>query len=345
MNNTEPVLLNGLHPITRWLYLLVVFTFLAVDSVLATEEYIGLRQILSFDGIWEIAEGDIDDIPDHFAHRVPVPGLVDMATPSFAEVGKKSELREAFWYRHTFRVNGTIPDVALLKIHKAKYSMRVFLNGQHIGDHLSCFTPAFFNIREHLKGSGTTNELLICIGASRDAIPDTVPSGWDKEKTRYIPGIYDSVELILTETPHIMSVQTVPDITNKMVRVVVRVYNWGETTETSVKCYVREKTTTEVVGSAESQKFQYKSGDERSVVLQIPIKNCNLWSPEAPFLYELETSTTADNLKTQFGMRTFHFDPVTKMPMLNGKPYYLRGSSVCIFRFFEDPQRADLPWR
>ena len=31
--------------------------------------------------------------------------------------------------------------------------------------------------------------------------------------------------------------------------------------------------------------------------------------------------------------------------MLNGRPYYLRGTNVCIFRFFEDPARGDLPWR
>jgi len=30
---------------------------------------------------------------------------------------------------------------------------------------------------------------------------------------------------------------------------------------------------------------------------------------------------------------------------LNGKPYYLRGTNICIDRFFEDPLRGDKPWR
>jgi hypothetical protein len=30
--------------------------------------------------------------------------------------------------------------------------------------------------------------------------------------------------------------------------------------------------------------------------------------------------------------------------MLNDKPYYMRGTNVCIFRFFEDPDRDGLPW-
>jgi len=102
----------------------------------------GPRRVISLDGNWEIAEGSMDSIPKTFEHKVPVPGLVDMAEPPFADVGKKSDKREAFWYHRTFTVKGTIPEVALLKIHKAKYGTRVFLNGKLIGDHLPCFTPA-----------------------------------------------------------------------------------------------------------------------------------------------------------------------------------------------------------
>ena len=31
--------------------------------------------------------------------------------------------------------------------------------------------------------------------------------------------------------------------------------------------------------------------------------------------------------------------------MLNGKPYFMRGTNVCIYRFFEDAERGDKPWR
>jgi len=71
---------------------------------------------------------------------------------------------------------------------------------------------------------------------------------------------------------------------------------------------------------------------------------CTLWTPENPFLYELELSTGKDDLSTRFGMRSFSFDKDKKVALLNGKPYYMRGTNVCIFRFFEDPSRKDLPW-
>ena len=43
-------------------------------------------------------------------------------------------------------------------------------------------------------------------------------------------------------------------------------------------------------------------------------------------------------------MRSFRFDPDSKRAILNGKPYYMRGTNVCIYRFFEDASRGNLPW-
>jgi len=43
-----------------------------------------------------------------------------MAQPAFKEIGKQSVLRQAFWYRRTFSLPGAVPEVAILKIHKAR---------------------------------------------------------------------------------------------------------------------------------------------------------------------------------------------------------------------------------
>src|SRR5512136_1865081 len=110
-----------------------ILTFCLACSV--TAAYASLkpaapRTVLYLDGSWQVEQGSMDVKPRSFSHTVPVPGLMDMAQPSFKEVGKKSSLRQAFWYRRTFKVDGPIPDVALLKIHKAKYGTRVFVNGK-----------------------------------------------------------------------------------------------------------------------------------------------------------------------------------------------------------------------
>ena len=93
---------------------------------------------------------------------------------------------------------------------------------------------------------------------------------------------------------------------------------------------------------------QLTAGAEITIDVRIPIANCRLWSPEDPFLYTLEASTGADTFETRFGMREFHFEPREgdrpARAYLNGKPYFMRGSNVTLYRFFEDPERGDLPW-
>lgn len=324
------------------------------------------RRVISLDGVWQIAEGKMNARPETFDHTVPVPGLADMAKPAFAAVGKNatrnedgsqftvpdpgqgsdknsSQYREAFWYRRTFKLKGLVPEVALLKLYKAKYGAKVFINGKEAGEHLPCFTPGYFDLRPYLKGEGAENELVVRIGAAPYCLPRSIPFGLDFEKKLYIPGIYDSVELILSGTPRIVRVQAAPDIKNKTVRVVARI-GAGGAKEATVRFDVREAAGGKVVGSVESAKVSLAAGGEQDVEVKIPIEGCRLWSPEDPFLYELTVDTGADKVATRFGMRDFRFDPQTKRPMLNGKPYYLRGSNICILRFEEEAARGDKPW-
>jgi hypothetical protein len=303
------------------------------------------RTVVSLDGQWEIEEGSMRSAPTQFERRVPVPGLVDEARPPFAEVGQQSPRREAFWYRRTFRVKGEVPAVAVLKLHKAAYGSRVFLNGVLLGEHLPGFTPGYFDARAALRGDEASNELAIRVGATREALPPTVASGWDYEKMRYIPGLFDSVELILSGTPSMVRVQVAPEIAHQAVRVQAVVGNAGAKATSQLVLKVREVRSGRPAGEASSEQIALEPNTEHTVDLRIPIRQCRLWSPEDPFLYELEASTGQDTLRTRFGMREFRLDHDTGRAMLNGRPYFLRGSNVTLYRFFEDPECADHPWR
>ncbi len=284
------------------------------------------RRVLSLDGLWQIGEGARDTPPGRFDSSVTVPGLVDMATPAFDEVGIESSKREAFWYKRTFRVDGPIPAVARLKLHKAMFSSRVILNGRDLGEHRPSFTPGTFDVRPALKEG--ENEIIVRVGV-RPGGGQKAP-GSDYEKKKYSPGIYDSVEVILSGAPHIERVQVVPDIEQGT----VTIHSWlTPAVNAPLRFVVREAVSRRVVGEA--------SG---SGPVTLAIKDCSLWSPDSPFLYELEVSSEADVLTTRFGMRSFRFDPKTGLAMLNGRPYYMRGSNVTFFRFLEDADRGDLPW-
>ena len=301
-----------------------------------------LRRIVSLDGTWQIAEGKMEQPPAAFDRTVPVPGLVDMALPAFEEVGVKSARREAFWYRRTFNLDTPIPAVAVLKIHKAMFTSRVYLNGKLLGDQPHSFTPGYFDARPALREG--ENELTVRVGAGLDAVPAGVVSGKDNEKSRYIPGIYDCVELILSGSPQILNLQTVPDIDKQSVTVHVRVRHSGLPVDTRVKFIVREAVSGQAAGEAECVLSAAGEGAERSGQATVALRNCRLWSPEDPFLYDVEARSGTDALGTRFGMRSFRFDHATGRAILNGKPYFMRGSNVCILRFSEDPQHGGRPW-
>jgi hypothetical protein len=329
---------HGKNPI-----LFRVILVLALDLA-ATTAWGDERKTLSLDGEWEIAQGTMETIPTQFDAKIPVPGLVDMAQPPFTEIGKKSPQRDAFWYHKKFQVDGEIPAVATLRIAKAFYGAKVWLNGTPIGEHLPLFTPGYFDLQKNLLGNGKENEVIVRVGAQPDALPATMPRERDGEKSKYISGIFDTVQLILSGTPNLVHIQAAPDIVHNKVRVQALVHNGGADASTTVTVTVKEKQSGAVVGTATISGVQVPSGTDKTVDAEISIPQSHLWAPEDPFLYALEVTTTADKMTAVFGMREFHFDTATGHAVLNGKPYFMRGSNTTLYRFFEDNDRGDLPW-
>ncbi len=320
--------------------------FLAFIACLPVAEASALKPLaprhsLSLDGMWEIEQGGMDTPPAAFTHKVRVPGLVDLAEPAFTEVGKVSTQRQAFWYRRKFRVDQPIPEIALLKLHKARYGVMVWINGKRVGEGLSCFTPIEFDVHPHLRHG--ENDVLIRLGANREALPSSQPTGWDFEKYLYIPGIYDSVELILTGAPFLRNVQVVPDVEAQSVRVVAEVIGGKVASTFELHTGVVAAKSRAPAGT-KAIPVEIAAGEEKVVDFEIPLAQARLWSPEDPFLYELRLETGGDAARVRFGLRSFKFDPVTSRPLLNGQPYYLRGSNITLYRFFEDVDRGDLPW-
>ncbi len=317
------------------------------------------RSTISLDGEWQIAEGKMDQPPANFARTVPVPGLVSLAKPAFDAPGpkvanrqsipQKDPRRDAFWYRRTFALDGPPTAVAQVKVAQAMFGTRVFLNGTLLGDHAPSFTPGYFDAKPALKTG--SNEIMIRVGADRDAVGRAHADGFDFEKERYIPGIFDSVELILSGTPHVLSVQAAPDVAGKTVRVQAVLRNDGEAVKAAVKFVVWEVRSGKAAGQVTSEPVSLAKGAETTVEVRITLPSCRLWSPEDPFLYGLvaescsvETGKETDAYATRFGMREFKFDPATGRAMLNGKPYFLRGSNITLYRFFEDGECGTLPW-
>ncbi len=337
------------------------FWIIPKDSILPG----GQRNTVSLNGEWQIEEGDWDHIPEVFNGKCPVPGFVDQSVPAFKKVGEssyqislsflkpsnlmalprlKDPNREAYWYKRTFVIENP-EKVTFLKVHRAAYASTVWINGTKVGENGRLYSPGLYNISSYVQTG--ENEVIIRVASDiRYGRMNNVP-GDVLEKVRHIAGIYDDVELIITDKVRIEKVQIVPDLAKESVRVLAWVKNYGDHDVASKinfdvldyndmnKSYGTVSTIEDVVLNSEEQKI---------VDVVIPIDSCKLWSPESPNLYNLKVTTSGDANTTRFGMRSFHFDETTKIPMLNGKPYYMRGTNVPFFRFAENPDRGDKAW-
>jgi hypothetical protein len=299
------------------------------------------RQVVSLNGQWQIAKTG-GELPKVFTSTTSVPGVVDLAVPALDTVGTIYKDSSWYWHKRTFDLANTDFEVIRLKIFKAKYQTKVYINGQFAGENAFCFTPSYFDVKPFLKPAGQTNEIMIGVG-SKSQMPKGMPNGHDWEKIKYIPGIYDNVELTLSKRPFINNIQCVPDSKNEKLRVVAEIETDAPEALTLAYTVSKSESGGGVVSKTISPKATVKDG-YAVVDFEIDMKGAKLWTPEKPYLYELTLSTGADDKRVKFGMRSFRFDTERKIALLNEKPYYLRGTNVCIFRFFEDPDRGTLPW-
>ena len=328
------------------------------------------RLTLPLDGPWEIEDGTAaESIPGTFSHTVPVPGLANQSRPGFVDVdqfesrelldkwiregkvpasarpkgvGITRQQRSYFWYRRSFSAPARHA-AAILKINKAQFGVKVWLNGQPVGEHLFCFTAGYFDLAPVMNW-GVENTLVIRVGAHPGMIPETIPAGTDFEKLKWTPGIYDSVSVSFADGAVIETVQVAPRLGDSSILVETVVRNYGPAGPYRLSHRVRPWKGSETAGERDPESFTLAAGEARTLRQTIPIPGARLWTPEEPNLYVLESSTGGDSLETRFGMREFRFDTATKRAYLNGQVYFLRGSNITLHRFFEDPAAGELVW-
>ena len=180
------------------------------------------RRVLSLDGKWQLGVGSLDTPPAVFGRTVPVPGTLIEAKPPLAAyqprsveglAGKKAEKlpenERALWHRRTFTLDEPLPEVAWLTVNKSRWGLKAWINGHEVGEHHRIRTTARFDVWAHLKGDGAENEIVLRLGATQNEVPVGIPafSSW----TGNVPGLYDSVNLALCDSPHVLRVQADPD--------------------------------------------------------------------------------------------------------------------------------------
>ncbi len=300
------------------------------------------RQIFHLNGKWDIQPGSRETQPLTYMNTVSVPGLVDLSEPHY-----NWNETDYHWYRKII----TIPDKyhrdrIYLKIGQAFFGTAVWINGNHAGDNIACYTSQEYPVERFMQ-YGKKNEIVVRVGAKR-ALPEISAVGNDYEKAEFIPGVWGDVDLICHDNPGVKNIQIIPHIDESIAEARIELENFAnEPVDCEINIGVFEKEG-KIPGSGELQiSSTLPAGTVKIETVKIPLQNLKLWSPEAPFLYELHAEVlrdgkSTDYTNTRFGMREFRVCGGDFY--LNGKKIYLRGGNIAFHRFLSDPERGSLPW-
>ncbi|MDR1170339.1 MAG: beta-galactosidase [Prevotellaceae bacterium] len=231
----------------------------------------------NLNGLWDYAVLPVGAAaPDKFDGKILVPFAIESSLSGVEKrLGKDSEL----WYKRTF----TVPSAwkgksVLLHFGAVDWKAEVFVNDVKIGEHKGGYTPFSFDITPYLK-QGEQKLIVKVWDPTNDSFQPRGKQVNKPEGIWYTPvsGIWQTVWIEPVAKKHIAAIVPTADIDTRQLSVNVCVANTspGDIVEVSVRDAGK------TVAAA-----KFAAGQQYN----IPIPDMKLWSPESPFLYDLEIS-------------------------------------------------------
>ena len=249
---------------------------------------------LNLNGVWQYQPGISaqETLPKgKLTSTILVPFAVESALSGVMEQ------HDRLWYRRKFTVPTSWKgEKILLHFGAVDYESEVFINGKSLGIHKGGYDPFSFDITSALTKTGE-QEIAVRVfdptdnGGQPRGKQTLHPQGIMYTSTT---GIWQTVWLEPVPKTSIENIKIVPDIDQSVVKLMV---NSANAAGYQVNIQVKDR------GSI----IQTISGKPNTEII-VPVKNAKLWSPDSPFLYDLQISlkkgnATADAISSYFGMR------------------------------------------
>lgn len=239
---------------------------------------------LNLNGLWSYAVLPVGEKePKSFDGQILVPFAIESSLSGVQKMlGKENEL----WYNREF----TIPSAwknrdILLHFGAVDWRADVFINDIKIGTHTGGFTPFYFNISPYL----TSGQQKLTVKVWDPTSDSYIPRGKQVTKPEHIwytpvSGIWQTVWIEPVSHKHIKSIVSTPDIDKSTLRVEVSTENTAPSDILQISIKDGERVVSKV---------KYVAGE----AIDISIPNAKLWSPESPFLYDIEVALIENNRK------------------------------------------------
>lgn len=250
----------------------------------------------NLNGLWEYAILPVGQAePQRFDGQILVPFAVESSLSGVQkELGSKNEL----WYKRTFKVPSNWKGKnILLHFGAVDWKTEIFLNDIKIGTHKGGFTPFCFDITPYLT-SGDQKLVVKVWDPTTEGYQPVGKQNARPEGIWYTPvsGIWQTVWLEPVNKKHIVAIKAIPNIDTHKVSFDICTANTSPADIIEVKVKNNSQT---VVATGKAVAGQ---------TLELAITDPILWSPENPFLYDVEVTLSEgnkaiDNVKSYTAMR------------------------------------------
>jgi hypothetical protein len=197
------------------------------------------------------------------------------------------------------------------------YRARVFVNGTKVAEHTGGYDAFSADITDALKGSGP-QEVVVAVTDTGGADQPTGKQSTSPGGIFYTQssGIWQTVWMEPVADAAIDNVVSTPDIDTSSLAVTVQ----------SAKASAGARV--EAVARDKRGKIVGRVSGPANKQLRLPVANQHLWSPDDPYLYDLDVKLTdgrsKDRVGSYFGMREIGIAKVGGFQklVLNGKPVF-----------------------
>ncbi|WKB55443.1 AbfB domain-containing protein [Eleftheria terrae] len=281
-------------------------------------------QWLNLNGRWSYHGGaaapDADNTPEAAPAFPAQPEQVLVPFPVESYLSGIQRMNERnLWYRRAFQVPPAWSGKRiLLNFGAVDRKATVYVNGRKVGQHVGGYDAFSFDITPYLRRGN--NDLVVGVFDPTTGDDMVGKQTLNPGGIFYTPssGIWQTVWLEPVEAPHITRLDLTPDLANSQLR--LRVVGEGLAGHT-------------VEAVAFSGGTRVSSASVRGgVEFSLPIPNATLWSPEQPFLYDLQVTlrrggAVVDRVGSYFGMRSIEVGTVggVPRPLLNGRHVFQYG--------------------
>ncbi len=274
---------------------------------------------LNLNGLWELAITKKDDAkPSTFDKKILVPYPVESALSGVGHIVKPEE---RVWYKRSVEIPKTWQGQrVMLNFGAVDWDCVVSVNGKEVGKHTGGYNPFGCDITEALNASGN-QEIVVSVWDPTDAGQPHGKQVLNPGGIMYTAtsGIWRTVWLEPLAPSHIASYTAIPDLDQEQVKVKIKAAGASANALVNVTALADGQ----VAASASG-----KPGEE----LILKLKSPKLWSPDKPFLYDLQVSLTDDKstdaFTGYFGMRKISLlkdEAGVNRLALNNKPLFQYG--------------------